>query len=769
VKGLTILTALLTWATIVCSALIVTGVSGTVANGTIDARALALVSGLSIAVTLGLVLMRVPPIVGYLVAHGAGVALVLGVVRGADLPWVWRLPLGAAPFPSPSTSVGVATLIVLAIGLTWELSYACAWLVLRERGVWLALGLVVATLTLTGRPGRYAWEFAVQCGVGLALALAAATREQRLLYPRVVRAGLAMRLSAALVAPLAVGLVAAAWLAPLPPAALAHAVRTRDWTGPVERALSRAGVGPEQAGDGVANLTSFGSALRVGGAFQPDGAPVLLARVGDPALSPYWRGAVYDDYAGGVWRPVPSHRVRVGANTPLPLPVGVAPGSGVTATIDLLRPSDTLFAAGPPLRIDVASSVAVGAGVVGALSVGPASGSLAGSYTAVSLRSLPVSATNPLSVTAAPLALPASLRTVDLALPALPSRVRALAQRLTSGGADPYTRAWSIQGYLRGPLSAYRYDTAPPLAPAHRDPVDYFLFSSRRGFCTHFATAMVALARAAGIPARLVTGYSAGHLVGGAFRVTTADAHAWPELWIAGRGWLTFEPTPNFPTPFQTGPAPRVPPVATQRSGANAPTTATAAPTSPAPRATASPTATHIPVATGTTATAATAATATTAGHAAGGGPGGGAPSRSRPRGPIALPWGLAPWSGRPGVLVVAFVVLLAALLLVIGVIVARRRRAPIDAATLYGRMCRTAGALGAAPRRGQTPLEWAGGIAARRPEDGATVLTLAALYARQRYGAAPAAAGELAAAGASWRALRRRWLRHALTRRPLV
>src|SRR5205807_9570036 len=110
-----------------------------------------------------------------------------------------------------------------------------------------------------------------------------------------------------------------------------------------------------------------------------------------------------------------------------------------------------------------------------------------------------------------------------------------------------------VQGYRRGPDGRYGYDTAPPPTPAGQDAVDYFLLRSRRGFCTHFATAMVVLARLAGIPARLVTGFAAGQLVDGRFLVTTADAHAWPELWIAGRGWITFEPTPNFPTPFQAG------------------------------------------------------------------------------------------------------------------------------------------------------------------------------------------------------------------------
>jgi transglutaminase-like putative cysteine protease len=78
-----------------------------------------------------------------------------------------------------------------------------------------------------------------------------------------------------------------------------------------------------------------------------------------------------------------------------------------------------------------------------------------------------------------------------------------------------------------------------------RDSVDDFLFETRRGFCEHFASAFTFLMRAAGIPARVVTGYQGGSYngVGQYWVVRQSDAHAWAEVWLTGRGWVRVDPT----------------------------------------------------------------------------------------------------------------------------------------------------------------------------------------------------------------------------------
>lgn len=132
----------------------------------------------------------------------------------------------------------------------------------------------------------------------------------------------------------------------------------------------------------------------------------------------------------------------------------------------------------------------------------------------------------------------------------LPARVRALAIQLTQNENNAYDKAVAIERYLRRiPYNPLIY--APP---PEWDAVDYFLFESRQGYCDYYASAMVVLARAAGIPARLVRGYSRGEKVEGVnvYRVREKNGHAWPELFFPPYGWIEFEPTaaePVIPRP----------------------------------------------------------------------------------------------------------------------------------------------------------------------------------------------------------------------------
>jgi transglutaminase-like putative cysteine protease len=104
------------------------------------------------------------------------------------------------------------------------------------------------------------------------------------------------------------------------------------------------------------------------------------------------------------------------------------------------------------------------------------------------------------------------------------------------------------------------YTLSPPLLGA--DSVDDFLFGTRQGFCEHFASAFVFAMRAAGVPARVVTGYQGGEInpLDGYLEVRQSDAHAWAEVWLAGRGWTRVDPTAeSFPTRIDRNLAAAVP------------------------------------------------------------------------------------------------------------------------------------------------------------------------------------------------------------------
>ncbi|MBE1161269.1 transglutaminase TgpA family protein [Dyella acidiphila] len=89
----------------------------------------------------------------------------------------------------------------------------------------------------------------------------------------------------------------------------------------------------------------------------------------------------------------------------------------------------------------------------------------------------------------------------------------------------------------------FGYTLGPP--PLGHDAIDDFLFNTREGFCEHYASSFTVLMRAAGIPARVVTGYQGGYwnTMGQYLLVRNSDAHAWSEVWLDGRGWVRVDPT----------------------------------------------------------------------------------------------------------------------------------------------------------------------------------------------------------------------------------
>lgn len=147
----------------------------------------------------------------------------------------------------------------------------------------------------------------------------------------------------------------------------------------------------------------------------------------------------------------------------------------------------------------------------------------------------------------------------------LSSRDRELALQLNDD-ANPQSFAlakqWSTQAptqIVANALNLFKnehfiYTLSPPLLGTN--PVDDFLFNTRKGFCEHYASSFVFLMRAAGVPARVVTGYQGGELnpVGNYLIVRQSDAHAWAEVWLQGRGWVRIDPTAAVsPTRIESG------------------------------------------------------------------------------------------------------------------------------------------------------------------------------------------------------------------------
>ncbi|HEX8954852.1 MAG TPA: transglutaminase domain-containing protein, partial [Burkholderiaceae bacterium] len=120
-------------------------------------------------------------------------------------------------------------------------------------------------------------------------------------------------------------------------------------------------------------------------------------------------------------------------------------------------------------------------------------------------------------------------------------RAHELAARLRAESADDAGYVKKVLDYFHG--NHFSYTLQPPALGTHW--IDGFLFDTQAGFCEHYAGSFTVLMRAAGVPARVVTGYQGGELnpVDGYLVVAQSDAHAWSEVWLAGRGWVRVDPT----------------------------------------------------------------------------------------------------------------------------------------------------------------------------------------------------------------------------------
>jgi transglutaminase-like putative cysteine protease len=143
-------------------------------------------------------------------------------------------------------------------------------------------------------------------------------------------------------------------------------------------------------------------------------------------------------------------------------------------------------------------------------------------------------------------ALAATDRARYLSLPQLPSRIGDLARKWSDGQTSPWQKAHAIEDHLR---HDFKYDLNSPSGGASQ-PLDDFLFNSKRGHCEFFSTAMALMLREIGIPSRNVTGFVGGtyNRFGHYYAVREGEAHSWVEAYIddpTHPGWLTFDPTPS--------------------------------------------------------------------------------------------------------------------------------------------------------------------------------------------------------------------------------
>jgi hypothetical protein len=309
------------------------------------------------------------------------------------------------------------------------------------------------------------------------------------------------------------------------------------------------------AGESRFTGTNFGPDLRIAGRWASSDEPVLSVAV-DRAI--YLRATTYDIYTGHGWAQSPGPERDVAAEQLLfPKDGPEAPTLSAfdiqTIQVAIQAPSArTLYTAGYPIRafLPVRLIEVGGQPFLGAMQA-TTSIPTGGSYS----MTVALSEATQSQLRSAGTEYPASVEQLYLGTNSLTQRTKDLAQRIAdnAGATNPYDKAAALTNFLQG--DQFTYSTTAPLSgDPNRDAVDFFLFDpqqGRIGFCEHYATAMVEMARSLGIPARLAAGFAPGQRVPAAneatgssvWQVRKKNAHAWAELYFPGYGWQIFEAT----------------------------------------------------------------------------------------------------------------------------------------------------------------------------------------------------------------------------------
>jgi len=266
-----------------------------------------------------------------------------------------------------------------------------------------------------------------------------------------------------------------------------------------------------------------------------------------PNAARYWGSYSYDKYTGNGWQASPTVEVEYSPGQEI-IPIQYGNFDIVTQQIRLSNAlSGTLYSAGAPVTVDqnvlVSWRTLLDQPENGDSHIYRVDDLFAATidHLQYQVRSQVTNATDD-ELRSVNGEIPEWIEARYLDLPdTVPERVLQLGQDIVANQPTKYDQAKAIETFLR----AYPYTLDLPAPPADRDVADYFLFDLQTGYCDYYATSMVVLSRAVGLPARAVVGYVGGQYEeeNDRYLVSEADAHTWVEIYFGEYGWIPFEPT----------------------------------------------------------------------------------------------------------------------------------------------------------------------------------------------------------------------------------
>lgn len=292
-------------------------------------------------------------------------------------------------------------------------------------------------------------------------------------------------------------------------------------------------------GDGPTNRATVSPLVDIRGRLvERSGIEVFTVRSN---VASYWRLTSLDDFDGNVWTSSDTYREtggRVGTDEALRPGVPAALATQEYAVSALA--SIWLPVAFRPQQIDGIDDISYNRDSASIIT--PAETTDGSTYEVKSA----VPQLTPELLNTAPAQAPADLAEQYLALPSISPRVVEEAKRIVASARTPYEKARALQDHFH--KGNFRYDLNA--RPGHDSrALENFLLGTRRGYCEQFAGTYAVLARIVGLPARVAVGFTPGESIDGVYHVRDEHAHAWPEVYLHGFGWVAFEPTPGRGAP----------------------------------------------------------------------------------------------------------------------------------------------------------------------------------------------------------------------------
>jgi transglutaminase-like putative cysteine protease len=299
---------------------------------------------------------------------------------------------------------------------------------------------------------------------------------------------------------------------------------------------------------------AFGPSFTVAGEWVSSDEEALILRARRPL---YLRTATYDEYTGRGWTRTEGTRRDVAATDPLfTVPTTERPTVEDSVVVERIEIEmlqvigRNLFSGGSPLRFLIPTVLVESGGypVIGGIEQAESMDE-GDSYQVQIALSIATKA----ELGAAGRDYPAEVADLYLDTTGLTDRVRALAEEITTSAENDYQRAEMLASYLKNDAS-FTYSTRGGTPGQGQDLVDFFLFdpdAGRTGYCEYYASAMVMMARALGLPARVAVGFAPGERQeDNSFLIRESGAHAWSEIYFPGYGWQIFEATKSIDPQF---------------------------------------------------------------------------------------------------------------------------------------------------------------------------------------------------------------------------